>query len=197
MLREVLRANRKQQLVVSHLELAISAPPSLRLLCVLDLTWGITADTAAVYRLPHFPYRLYHRVRTLQANYVAAVVQVNLPPSRGKVSGCPAFRGFCEGWDSQTPIPLTFGGGDDNLLASPEMLLKQLFRKPHAFISQRHRFGSRRWIQNVALGMQPVERIPVVPFPRSAFVVQRQPKQRQDDLIHFALVVVHDSPAAS
>ena len=69
----------------------------------------------------------------------------------------------------------------------PEEFLAELL----ALLGKRHRFCLADRILDHALRVQPVQSIPVVSFPSTSFVMEREKKKREHHLIDLVFIVVH------
>jgi len=58
--------------------------------------------------------------------------------------------------------------------------------------SEHDRFGLAHWIEDHSLLVQPVHRIPVMSFPGTSVVMDRQEEKREHHLVDFVFVVFHE-----
>ena len=72
-----------------------------------------------------------------------------------------------------------------------EKFLEQLLRLQESFFRQDHRFRLADGIRNEALLMEPVQGVPIKPFPRPGAVVQRQMEECEDSVIDFLGIDIH------
>jgi hypothetical protein len=79
-------------------------------------------------------------------------------------------------------------------LALAEKLSEQSFRCAEAFIGQDDGFGFANRVGDEALGVQPVESIPVEALPGSGPIVQGQIQERENGVIDFVCVNLYGLP---
>ena len=82
-------------------------------------------------------------------------------------------------------------------LATGEKPGEQQFRFAEAFIGQDDGFGLANRMADQALGVQPIDSIPVEPLPGSRPVVQSQIQECENGLIDFVCVDLHGLPPSS
>jgi len=79
-------------------------------------------------------------------------------------------------------------------LALAEKLSEQSFRCAEAFIGQDDGFGFANRVGDEALGVQPVQSIPVEALPGSGPIVQGQIQERENGVIDFVCVNLYGLP---
>ena len=75
--------------------------------------------------------------------------------------------------------------------AFAEMFGEEPLAFSQALLGQDDRFRLPDWVANQPFLMQPAQRVPIVPLPCAATLMQRQKQERQNRLINFVFVVFH------